>query len=269
MTDNAQGDVGAFGKPEDIHQDAIHDEDDLSDHDEEQVEDDINWEEYTDFNEDEFEAQNPTALEEECEASYENICDWSKQELIPLGCVNHALQLVVKECPKKHPRSNQLTLRGWGHINVRTSWHNYSYKLQCGDGYMSVLRTSLCLTITERFGEQEQFNYSGRGARKCLREVFGNEAYILVTVLDPRWQLTSFKIPLPETYKLKECVPSVERVKNILVSTHLKEKSKTAAVQLIEVPAGQTDARSSPKRNKMDFLSSFIPSDNDAEVSQL
>ncbi|CAG7828424.1 unnamed protein product, partial [Allacma fusca] len=65
--------------------------------------------------------------------------------------------------------------------------------VDCEEGYMKALKSSLCLTITERFAAPEQFNYSGRGAKKCLMKVFENSAYILATLLDPRWKTAPFE----------------------------------------------------------------------------
>ncbi|CAG7825160.1 unnamed protein product [Allacma fusca] len=65
--------------------------------------------------------------------------------------------------------------------------------IQCTTEYMKALKTSLCLVITERFGAKDQFYYAGRGAKKNLLRVFDNEAYILATLLDPRWKLSPFE----------------------------------------------------------------------------
>ncbi|CAG7715943.1 unnamed protein product [Allacma fusca] len=43
--------------------------------------------------------------------------------------------------------------------------------VNCDEGYMKALKTSLCLTITERFGAQQQFNYGGKGAKKFVKYI--------------------------------------------------------------------------------------------------
>ncbi|CAG7716781.1 unnamed protein product [Allacma fusca] len=136
--------------------------------------------------------------------------------------------------------------------------------------YIRALRTSLCLTIYERFGSDQQLNYAGKGAKKCLRKVFDNDAYILATILDPRWKMTPFQIELPETYKLNQCMPKIEKIKNVL--TKAFEKEKELAAEVIEIQQGELEAVNVPsasKRTKVDFLASFIPEDGETTLPGL
>ena len=52
--------------------------------------------------------------------------------------------------------------------------------------YMRALRSSLCLTISERFGSAVEYNYGGRGSGKHLLQIFEKKEFLLATVLDPR-----------------------------------------------------------------------------------
>ncbi|CAG7734603.1 unnamed protein product, partial [Allacma fusca] len=127
--------------------------------------------------------------------------------------------------------------------------------INCTTDYMKALKSSLCLTITERFGAQEQFHYSGRGARKNLLRVFDNEAYILATILHPHWKLTPFEIPLPEPYQLNKYLPSIKAVKELLVREYEKEKGITTV--------RCENLEPSHKVSRLDFLSTFIPDQNE------
>ncbi|CAG7827531.1 unnamed protein product [Allacma fusca] len=120
MTDNAQENVGVFGKFP-IHETRPDSSDD-EDEEENNEDDDIHWEDYREYNEDEIQMESTESMEAECDAIYEDICDWSKETLIRLGCVTHALQLVIKECLKKNPRSQEII----SYINKLTAFFSMS-----------------------------------------------------------------------------------------------------------------------------------------------
>ncbi|CAG7725421.1 unnamed protein product [Allacma fusca] len=363
MADNARENVSAFGEANVFLEEPVHelatDESESSD-DENNSNDCDSCGDYIPDEMDDIE------FEDHGEELVADTSLWSSTEIVRLGCVNHAIQLVVKESLSKNPcavevqsqldkllaffnRSNFWHRRlvkktGKGVVKIGyTRWNGFllslarllepgfiaklneviqeahgstkgkgkipdmisperevemmelSYLLtpffnltkelegdnvtsslvilgiitlykkvaatQCTMGYMKALKSSLCLLIAERFGAKEQYFYSGRGARKNLSRVFDNRAYILAAVLDPRWKLSPFEVPLDEPYQLKRYVPSVEKVKDLLLQEYDRENADAELVDCTEedvIPE---------KMKRTDFLSSFI-SDDKLETSR-
>ncbi|CAG7828494.1 unnamed protein product [Allacma fusca] len=105
MTDNARENVDAFGSFDMLPESDVEEND--SDR-EETNDDEVCWEDCREFDENEIPTEDSPAMTDECESIYSDICQWSNEKLIRLGCINHALQLVIKECLKKNPRSTEI-----------------------------------------------------------------------------------------------------------------------------------------------------------------
>ncbi|CAG7832781.1 unnamed protein product [Allacma fusca] len=77
-------------------------------------------------------------------------------------------------------------------------------------------------------------------------------------------------VELPEPYKLNQCMPKIEKIKNVL--TKAFEKEKQLAAEVIEIQQGELEAVNVPsvsKRTKVDFLASFIPEDGETTLPEL
>ena len=67
---------------------------------------------------------------------------------------------------------------------------------------MEDLKRQICVLIVERFASNEQFDYSGRGAKKQLLQIFIRDEYILATLLDPRVKLNPFQSKVKSPYSM-------------------------------------------------------------------
>ncbi|CAG7644655.1 unnamed protein product [Allacma fusca] len=367
MADNARENVCAFGSSN-----VFLDEDDADD--EEQLTDDddpenIDWVNCVDYQQDDLIG---VQMGDDDDAVFAETSKWASRDLIRLGCVSHALQLVIKECLSKNPqckeiqaqldhltaffnRSNQWHVKlikkaKKGLIKVGdTRWNSFLlavdrildndfvvnlnsvleeahtmntgraavpdlitpereielrdicelltpflkltkqlegdgvtsslvilgiitlYKqvaaVECKTEYMRAFKTSLCLTLTERFGAKEQFHYAGRGAKKNLLRVFENQAYIMATILDPRWKLAPFEIPLHEPYLLSKYVTPIDKVKKLITREYRKEKGESDFEKDTIACDDDSGGNIPEKLMRTDFLSSFIPN-NTHDVAQ-
>ncbi|CAG7732060.1 unnamed protein product, partial [Allacma fusca] len=108
MTDNAQENINAFGSLDIIPQDAADELEDVMLSDSNDEDDEINWENYRTLDlEDTIDVPRDN-MDEQCEDIFEDICDWTQTKLIQLGCITHALELVIKECIRKNPRCSEI-----------------------------------------------------------------------------------------------------------------------------------------------------------------